>query len=45
MSVDVDRLKLLDRLADRVPELDLNQHDVTWTDALPTATGALMVEG
>ncbi len=28
---DTDRLKLLDRLADRAPELDLAQNEVEWT--------------
>ena len=28
--IDADRLKLLDRLADRVPELDLAEHEVEW---------------
>jgi len=27
---DADRLKLLDRIAERVPELDLAQHSVDW---------------
>ena len=28
---DTDRLRLLDRIADRVPELDLDQEQVEWT--------------
>jgi hypothetical protein len=28
---DTDRLKLLDLIADRVPELDLGHNDVEWT--------------
>jgi len=28
---DTDRLELLDRLADRVPELDLAQNETEWT--------------
>jgi hypothetical protein len=28
---DADRLLLLDRIADRVPELDLDQNEVEWT--------------
>jgi len=28
---DTDRLELLDRFADRVPELDLDQNAVEWT--------------
>ncbi len=41
---DTDRLALLDRLADRVPELDLEQHEVEWL-TLPDGAEALIVDG
>lgn len=41
---DTDRLKLLDRLADRIPELDLEQHEVEWL-TLPDGAEALIVDG
>ena len=28
---DADRLELLDRIGDRVPELDLDQNEIEWT--------------
>jgi hypothetical protein len=34
---DADRLELLDRIADRVPELDLDRQSVEWS-TLDTAT-------
>jgi hypothetical protein len=41
---DTDRLTLLDRLAERVPELDLDRHAVEWTE-LPDGAQALLVDG
>jgi hypothetical protein len=41
---DADRLKLLDRIADRVPELDLEQQSVEWT-TLDDGHEALLVNG
>jgi hypothetical protein len=41
---DADRLELLDRIADRVPELDLDQNEVEWT-TLPDGHEALLVNG
>ena len=41
---DHDRLTLLDRLADRVPELDLDQQSIEWTE-LPDGHDALLVNG
>ncbi len=41
---DADRLELLDRLADRVPELDLDRNEVEWT-TLPDGHEALLVNG
>ena len=41
---DTDRLRLLDRIADRVPELDLDDNEVAWTK-LPDGHEALLVNG
>jgi len=41
---DGDRLELLDRLAARLPELDLDQHEIEWK-TLPDGGEALVVEG
>jgi hypothetical protein len=41
---DTDRLKVLDRIADRVPELDLDQEQVEWT-TLHDGHEALLVNG
>jgi hypothetical protein len=41
---DADRLLLLDRIADRVPEIDLSQHSVAWT-TLDDGSEALLVGG
>jgi hypothetical protein len=43
-ETDADRLELLDRLADRVPELDLDKHEVEWT-TLDDGSEALLVDG
>jgi hypothetical protein len=41
---DTDRLVLLDRIADRIPEVDLEQHSVEWT-TLDDGHEALLVDG
>ncbi len=41
---DADRLELLDRIAERVPELDLAQRSVEW-DELPDGAQGLLVDG
>jgi hypothetical protein len=41
---DTDRLELLDRIAERVPELDLTQEQVEWIE-LPDGVEALSVNG
>ena len=41
---DTHRLKLLDRIADRVPELDLDRNEVEWHE-LPDGHQALTVDG
>jgi hypothetical protein len=39
---DADRLELLDRIADRVPEVDLDEHEVEWR-TLPDGHEALHI--
>jgi hypothetical protein len=41
---DKDRVVLLDRIAERVPELDLDQNEVEWT-TLDDGSEALLVNG
>ncbi len=41
---DQDRLTLLDRIAERVPELDLDEQEVEWT-TLDDGHEALLVNG
>ncbi len=43
-DLDRDRLELLDRIADRIPELRLDQHEIGWT-TLPDGHAALLVNG
>ncbi len=43
-DADEDRLLLLDRLAGRVPELDLDQHEIEWM-TLDDGHEALLVDG
>ena len=41
---DADRLDLLDRLAERIPEMKLDRHEIEWT-TLPDGAEALLVDG
>jgi hypothetical protein len=41
---DADRLELLDRIAERVPELALDRHSVEW-NTLDDGSEALLVDG
>jgi hypothetical protein len=41
---DADRLLLLDRIAERLPDLDLDQQEVEWME-LPDGAEALLVNG
>jgi hypothetical protein len=43
-ETDADRLELLDRLAQRMPDLDLKRHEVEWK-TLPDESEALIVDG
>jgi hypothetical protein len=43
-DTDSDRLELLDRIADRVPELDLTEQTIEWT-TLDDGHEALLVNG
>ncbi len=42
--VDLDRAMVLDRITDRMPDLDLVQHEVTWRK-LDGGSEALVVDG
>ena len=44
-NLDQDRLDLLDPIAERVPELDLRQHSVEWTEMPDDGSHALMING
>jgi hypothetical protein len=37
---DADRLKLLDRIAERMPDLDLKRHSIEWTHPVRTGSRA-----
>lgn len=43
-TIDADRLLLLDRLAERLPELALDQRSVEW-GRMPDGAAALIVDG
>jgi hypothetical protein len=43
-TTDNDRLTLLDRLADRMPDLDLDRHETEWL-SLEDGHEALLVDG
>jgi hypothetical protein len=43
-DTDADRLELLDRIAERIPELDLDRESVEWT-TLDDGHEALLVNG
>jgi hypothetical protein len=42
---DQGRLVLLDRIADRVPEIDLDRHEIGWTTLPDDGHEALLVDG
>jgi hypothetical protein len=42
---DTDRLELLDRIAERVPELDLDQDSIEWMTLPDDGHQALLVDG
>jgi len=43
-ETDADRLELLDRIADRVPEIKLDEREIEWT-TLDDGHEALLVDG
>lgn len=43
-ETDDDRLLLLDRIGERLPEIDLDEHEVAWHE-LPDGAPALLVDG
>jgi hypothetical protein len=44
-ETDADRLELLDRVKARIPELDLDQHTVEWTELPDDGSQALVLDG
>ena len=42
---DAERLELLDRIAERLPDLDLDRHPVDWTEMPDDGSQALLVAG
>ena len=44
-ATDEERLDLLDRIADRLPDLDLGRYTIEWTEMPDDGSQALMVEG
>lgn len=44
MPADADRLRPLDRIDGRLPDLDLGQHKAEWT-RVPDGAGALVIDG
>lgn len=42
---DAERLELLDRIAERLPDLDLDRHPVDWTKMPDDGSQALLVAG
>jgi hypothetical protein len=42
---DADRLELLDRIAHRLPDLDLDRHSIEWSEMPDDGSEALMVDG
>lgn len=43
--IDAQRLALLDRIAERMPDLNLDQHSVEWTEMPDDGSQALLVAG
>jgi hypothetical protein len=44
-TIDTDRLELLDRIAERMPELDLKRHSIEWTEMPDNGAQGLLVDG
>ncbi|MGH2974643.1 MAG: hypothetical protein ACRDLL_07230 [Solirubrobacterales bacterium] len=43
--IDAERLELLDRIAERLPEVDLEQHSIEWTEMPDDGSQALLIDG
>ncbi len=43
--IDSDRLELLDWIADRLPEIKLDQHTIEWSEMPDDGSQALMIDG
>jgi hypothetical protein len=44
-ETDADRLELLDQIAERLPEIDLDQHSIEWTEMPDDGSQALLIDG
>jgi hypothetical protein len=44
-KIDAERLELLDRIAERLPEVDLEQHSIEWTEMPDDGSQALLIDG
>ncbi len=43
--IDAERLELLDRIDDRLPEIDLDRHSIEWTQMPDDGSQALLMDG
>ena len=44
-KIDAERLELLDRIAERLPEIKLDQHSIEWTEMPDAGSQALLIDG
>jgi hypothetical protein len=44
-KIDAERFELLDRIAERLPEVDLEQHSIEWSEMPDDGSQALLVAG
>ena len=44
-AIDAERLELLDRIAERLPEVDLEKHSIEWTEMPDDGSQALLIDG
>ncbi len=44
-KIDAERLELLDRMEKRLPEIDLAQHSIEWTEMPDDGSQALLIDG
>jgi hypothetical protein len=44
-KIDAERFELLDRIAERLPEVHLDQHSFEWTEMPDDGSQALLIDG